>query len=77
MITEDNLVLLRRLCQTVRDDATLLFVDFWTNSTQTKPMFAALMPRAFLLRIGEGDIYSEEKVRTGNRVVGAKSTVGH
>lgn len=60
---EHNLVLLRRLRQNVRDDATLLLVDFWTNSTHTEPMFAALMAGAFLLRTGEGDIYSEEEVR--------------
>ena len=63
LLPEHNLVLLRRLRQNVRDDATLLLVDFWTNSTHTEPMFAALMAGAFLLRTGEGDIYSEEEVR--------------
>jgi SAM-dependent methyltransferase len=56
------LVLLRRVRQELRNHATLLLVDFWTNSTHTEPLFAALMAGAFLLRTGEGDIYSEEEV---------------
>ena len=60
---EHNLVLLRRLRQELRDHPTLLLIDFWTNPTHTDPLFAALMAGAFLLRTGEGDIYSEEEVR--------------
>jgi len=60
---EHNLVLLRHLRQELRDDLTLLLVDFWTNSTHTEPLFAALMAGGFLLRTGEGDIYSEKEVR--------------
>ncbi len=63
LLPEHNLLLLRRLRQNARDDATLLLVDFWTNSAHTEPVFAALMAGAFLLRTGEGDIYSEEEVR--------------
>ena len=60
---EHNLVLLRRLRQELRDPPTLLLIDFWTNPTHTEPLFATLMAGAFLLRTGEGDIYSEEEVR--------------
>jgi SAM-dependent methyltransferase len=60
---QHNLVLLRRVRQELRNHPTLLLVDFWTNPTHTEPLFAALMAGAFLLRTGEGDIYSEEEVR--------------
>ncbi len=59
---ERNLVLLRRVREVVADGARILLVDLWTNPTHTQPIFAALMAGAFLLRTGEGDVYSEEEV---------------
>jgi hypothetical protein len=41
----------------------LRYLDRLNYSIHTEPMFAALMAGAFLLRTGEGDIYSEQKVR--------------
>jgi O-methyltransferase len=60
---ERNLELLRRIREFVPDGARLLLVDFWTEPTHTEPLFAALMAGAFLLRTGEGDVYSEQEVR--------------
>jgi SAM-dependent methyltransferase len=71
--SEHNLVLLRRVRQELRNPATLLLVDFWTNPTHTEPLFAALMAGAFLLRTGEGDIYSEEEVRNWLQETGWRS----
>lgn len=59
---ERNLELLRRIRKYASDDVRLLLVDFWTDTTHTQPVFAALMAGAFLLRTGEGDVYSEEEV---------------
>jgi len=60
---EHNLELLRRIRKCVSDEVRLLLVDFWTDPTHTQPVFAALMAGAFLLRTGEGDVYSDEEVR--------------
>lgn len=60
---ERNLELLRRIRESVSDESRLLLVDLWTDPTHTEPLFAALMAGAFLLRSGEGDVYSEEEVR--------------
>jgi cyclopropane fatty-acyl-phospholipid synthase-like methyltransferase len=59
---ERNLELLRRIRETVSDESRLLLVDLWTDPTHTEPLFAALMAGAFLLRSGEGDVYSEEEI---------------
>lgn len=61
---EHTLELLRRTRQRVADGTRLLLVDFWTDRTHTQPLFAALMAGLFLLITAEGDIYSEEEVRS-------------
>ena len=58
-----NLELLRRIREFVPNGSRLLLVDLWTDPTHTEPLFAALMAGAFLLRTGEGDVYSEQEVR--------------
>ena len=60
---EHNLELLRRIREFVPDGSHLLLVDLWTDPSHTQPLFAALMAGAFLLRTGEGDVYSEEEIR--------------
>jgi len=60
---EHNVELLRRIRESASDGCRLLLVDLWTDPTHTQPLFAALMAGAFLLRSGEGDVYSEEEVR--------------
>jgi SAM-dependent methyltransferase len=67
---ERNLELLRRIRECVMDDTRLLLVDLWTNQTHTQPLFAALMAGAFLLRTGEGDVYSEEEIMSWLQVTG-------
>jgi SAM-dependent methyltransferase len=59
---EHNIHLLQRIRNHASTDARLLLVDFWTDATHTQPLFAALMAGAFLLRTGEGDVYSDEDV---------------
>jgi SAM-dependent methyltransferase len=60
---ERNLELLRRIREIVSDGSRLLLADLWTDPSHTQPLFAALMAGAFLLRTGEGDVYSEEEIR--------------
>jgi SAM-dependent methyltransferase len=67
---ERNLELLRRIREFVSDGSRLLLVDLWTDPTHTQPLFAALMAGAFLLRSGEGDVYSEEEVRAWLKTTG-------
>jgi hypothetical protein len=67
---ERNLELLRRIREFVSDGSRLLLVDLWTDPTHTQPLFAALMAGAFLLRSGEGDVYSEEEVRVWLKTTG-------
>jgi SAM-dependent methyltransferase len=78
---ERNFELLRRVRECVMDGARLLLVDLWTNPTHTHPLFAALMAGAFLLRTGEGDVYSEEEIMswlqaTGWRLLERKPLAG-
>jgi cyclopropane fatty-acyl-phospholipid synthase-like methyltransferase len=78
---ERNLNLLRRIRAHVPDEAHLLLVDFWTDSTHTKPQFAALMAAEILAYFDEGDMYSEEEMRgwlkeTGWQTVEWKPLVG-
>lgn len=61
-LPERNLQLLRRIRDFVPTDARLLIVDFWTDSTHTQPLTAALMAGTFLLT-SRGDVYSEDDVR--------------
>jgi len=60
---EHNLELLRHIREFVPNGSHLLLVDLWTDPSHTQPLFAALMAGAFLLRTGEGDVYSEEEIR--------------
>jgi SAM-dependent methyltransferase len=60
---ERNVELLRRIREFVSDGSRLLLVDLWTDPTHTQPLFAALMAGTFLLRSGEGNVYSEEEAR--------------
>jgi O-methyltransferase/methyltransferase family protein len=57
------LEMLRRVRKRVPDGARLLLADFWTDTTHTQPVFAALMAGEFLINTGEGDVYSEDDVR--------------
>ncbi len=60
---ERNLELLTRLHSHVPNRARVLLVDFWTDSTHTKPRFSALMAGEFLVDAG-GDVYSVEEAET-------------
>jgi hypothetical protein len=60
--SEHNRDLLERVHASAPSGARLLLVDFWTDSTHTQPVFAAIMAGQFLISGGEGDVYSEEEM---------------
>jgi SAM-dependent methyltransferase len=62
-LPERNRALLGRVAACAPAGARLVLVDFWTDPTHTQPLTAALMAGAFLLVMGEGDVYSAEDVR--------------
>jgi hypothetical protein len=55
------LELLHRIRDSAPDGSRLLLLDFWTDSTHTRPPFAALLAGEFLLTPGGGDVYSIEE----------------
>jgi SAM-dependent methyltransferase len=65
-----NRDVLRRTRRCVPGGARLLLVDFWTDSTHTRPPAAALLAGEFLLWGGEGDVYSAEEARGWLRETG-------
>jgi hypothetical protein len=67
---ERNLQRLQRIREPASDGSRLLLVDLWTDPTHTEPLFAALMAGAFLLRSGEGDVYSEQEINSWLRATG-------
>lgn len=78
---EHNRDLLERVCASAPSRARLLLVDFWTDSTHTQPVFAALLAGEFLLVSGEGDVYSEDEIRdmltaTGWEMIGRRPLTG-
>jgi SAM-dependent methyltransferase len=60
---EENRVLLQRVRDAAGAGARLLLVDFWTNTTHTEPLAAALMAGEFAVQLRNGDVYSVEEVR--------------
>jgi len=59
---EVNRVLLERVRAVAELGARLLLIDFWTDATHTRPVFAALMAGEFLTLVG-GDVNSAEEAR--------------
>ncbi|MBV9944766.1 MAG: hypothetical protein JO262_21755 [Solirubrobacterales bacterium] len=64
---------MERVRACVKPAARLLLADWWTDSTHTQPLAAALMAGEFLVNVG-GDVYSAEEAhawlaQTGWRVV--------
>lgn len=60
---EHNRELLSRIRASVVPETTLLLVDFWTDPSHTRPIFAALMAGEWLTATGEADCYSVDEVR--------------
>ena len=60
---EDNRTLLQRVRSAAERHSHLLLVDFWTNSTHTEPLAAALMAGEFAVHLRNGDVYSVDEVR--------------
>jgi cyclopropane fatty-acyl-phospholipid synthase-like methyltransferase len=64
--TADRVIyLLRRVREHVPTEARILLVDFRTDPTHTRPVFAALMAGEFLLTPGGGDVYSVNERSNG------------
>jgi hypothetical protein len=78
---QHNRDLLQRVHASASSGARLLLVDFWTDSTHTQPVFAALMAGEWLMGRGEGDVYSEDEIRdlltaTGWMMTGRRPLTG-
>jgi len=67
---EQNRALLRRVRDAVDVGGRLLLADFWTDSTHTQPVMAALMAGEFTLQLPCGDVYSLDEVRDWLRSAG-------
>lgn len=60
---EENRELLQRVRRAAEVGSHLLLADFWTDSTHTKPLQAALMAGEFAVHLRSGDVYSAEELR--------------
>ena len=61
---EENRELLTRIRGAVVPGCRLLVADFWTDSSHTEPLMAALMAGEFAVHIRHGDVYSVEEMET-------------
>ncbi len=57
-----NQAVLRRSREAVAPGSRLLALDFWTDTTHTEPLGAALMAGEFAVQLG-GDVYSVDEFR--------------
>lgn len=78
---QDNRALLQRVRGAAEANSRLLLADFWTNSTHTEPLQAALMAGEFAVHLRDGDVYSVDEARawlseSGWRFVEHASLVG-
>jgi SAM-dependent methyltransferase len=78
---EGNRALLQRVRSAAEANSHLLLADFWTNSTHTEPLQAALMAGEFAVHLRDGDVYSVDEARgwlsaTGWRFIEHVSLVG-
>ena len=53
---------LRKIREATDPGARLLIADFWTDSTHTRPVPAALMAGEFAIHLNDGDVYSVDEV---------------
>jgi hypothetical protein len=60
---EGNRALLQRVRGVAEATSHLLLADFWTNSTHTEPLQAALMAGEFAVHLRDGDVYSVDEAR--------------
>jgi hypothetical protein len=60
---EQNRELLGRVRRAADPGSGLLVADFWTDSTHTEPVIAALMAGEFATHLRNGDVYSVDEVR--------------
>jgi SAM-dependent methyltransferase len=58
---ETNQSILRTIRAVAEPGARLLLADFWTDSTHTQPLPAALMAGEFAIHVNDGDVYSVEE----------------
>jgi SAM-dependent methyltransferase len=77
----NNVALLKRIRGHVAAGARLLLVDWWMDSTRTKPPPAPLISGEFLVVSGEGQAYSEDEadawlVETGWRKIDRRPLAG-
>ncbi len=58
---ETNQKLLQRIRNVATPGDRLLVADFWTDSTHTQPLPAALMAGEFAIHLTDGDVYSVDE----------------
>jgi SAM-dependent methyltransferase len=58
---ETNRAILRKIRAAAEPGARLLLADFWTDTTHTQPVPAALMAGEFAIHINDGDVYSVDE----------------
>jgi sugar phosphate isomerase/epimerase len=78
---EQNCDVLARIRRAAAPHAGLLLADFWTDSTHTQPVHAALMAGEFAVHLRDGDIYSTDEATawletTGWRVLDHRPLAG-
>jgi SAM-dependent methyltransferase len=78
---DHNVDLMSKIRKSCKTGDRLLLVDFWTDSTHTKPAIAALFAGEFLVMSGEGDVYSVDDAKkwfakTGWKFVDYKQLAG-
>ena len=59
---QDNQAFLSRVRAVAPEGARLLLADFWTDSTHTQPVHAAMMAGEFAVHMQHGDVYSVDEV---------------
>ncbi len=60
----DICLMLEKVRRAAEPGARLLIADFWTNSTHTEPVHAALMAGEFAVHLRDGDVYSVDEARS-------------
>lgn len=60
---QTNVEMLKRIREVAPAGSRVLLADFWTDSTHTQPVHAALMAGEFAVHLRDGDVYSVDDAR--------------
>lgn len=73
----DNQRLLDAVRRVAAPGGVLLLADFWTDTTHTEPLHAALMAGEFAVHVQDGDVYSVDEVRSWLTPLGWRFVAHH